>query len=54
VVERVGLENRSTRKGTVGSNPTLSAIHFQHIQDMHQGAVPAADKTLRGVVIAIL
>ena len=26
VVERVGLENRSSRKATVGSNPTLSAI----------------------------
>ena len=25
MVDRVGLENRSTRKGTVGSNPTLSA-----------------------------
>jgi hypothetical protein len=25
VVECTGLENRSTRKGTVGSNPTLSA-----------------------------
>ncbi len=25
VVERGGLENRCTRKGTVGSNPTLSA-----------------------------
>ena len=28
MVERVGLENRSTRKGTVGSNPTLSAILY--------------------------
>ncbi len=26
VVESGGLENRCTRKGTVGSNPTLSAI----------------------------
>ena len=26
VVERGGLENRCTRKGAVGSNPTLSAI----------------------------
>ncbi len=26
MVERGGLENRCTRKGTVGSNPTLSAI----------------------------
>jgi hypothetical protein len=26
VVESDGLENRCTRKGTVGSNPTLSAI----------------------------
>ena len=26
MVERDGLENRCTRKGTVGSNPTLSAI----------------------------
>ena len=25
VVESGGLENRCTRKGTVGSNPTLSA-----------------------------
>ncbi len=25
MVECTGLENRSTRKGTVGSNPTLSA-----------------------------
>ena len=25
MVERDGLENRCTRKGTVGSNPTLSA-----------------------------
>lgn len=25
-VERGGLENRCTREGTVGSNPTLSAI----------------------------
>ena len=26
MVERAGLENRCARKGTVGSNPTLSAI----------------------------
>ena len=25
VVDRAGLENRCARKGTVGSNPTLSA-----------------------------
>ena len=28
VADRDGLENRCARKGTVGSNPTLSAIHF--------------------------
>src|SRR5690606_5475451 len=28
VVDRGGLENRCTREGTVGSNPTLSAIPF--------------------------
>ena len=27
-VESGGLENRCTRKGTVGSNPTLSATRF--------------------------
>ena len=27
-VEWAGLENRCARKGTVGSNPTLSAISF--------------------------
>ena len=26
MVDRGGLENRCARKGTVGSNPTLSAI----------------------------
>ena len=26
MVDRDGLENRCTRKGTVGSNPTLSAM----------------------------
>ena len=29
VVESGGLENRCTRKGTVGSNPTLSARVFR-------------------------
>ena len=28
VAESGGLENRCTRKGTVGSNPTLSAIEI--------------------------
>src|SRR6185312_3886631 len=28
VVDRDGLENRCARKGTVGSNPTLSANHL--------------------------
>ena len=28
MAESGGLENRCTRKGTVGSNPTLSAIPF--------------------------
>ena len=28
VAERDGLENRCTRNGTVGSNPTLSAINI--------------------------
>jgi hypothetical protein len=34
VVDRVGLENRSTRKGTVGSNPTLSAIFLFKIKGL--------------------
>ena len=29
LVECAGLENRYTRKGIVGSNPTLSAIFLQ-------------------------
>ncbi len=28
LVECAGLENRYTRKGIVGSNPTLSAIYY--------------------------
>ena len=28
VAESGGLENRCTRKGTVGSNPTLSAMNY--------------------------
>ena len=31
MADRDGLENRCARKGTVGSNPTLSAIDFQFV-----------------------
>lgn len=34
MVECTGLENRSTRKRTVGSNPTLSAIQSQQLPNM--------------------
>ena len=33
VVEGGGLENRCTRKGTVGSNPTSSAKSYNHLAD---------------------
>ena len=32
MVEGDGLENRCTRMGTVGSNPTLSAIFISHFE----------------------
>ncbi len=34
MVEGGGLENRCTRKGTVGSNPTSSANSFSHLADL--------------------
>ena len=38
MAESGGLENRCTRKGTVGSNPTLSAISYQSNQEpIHAG-----------------
>ncbi len=34
MVEGGGLENRCTRKGTVGSNPTSSANSINHLADL--------------------
>ena len=46
VVERGGLENRCTRKGTVGSNPTLSAISFGETKTFGNFAVHRRDAAL--------
>ncbi len=40
VVDRVALEMRSTRKGTGGSNPSLSAIFLQSRDKRMPGPLP--------------
>jgi hypothetical protein len=41
VVESDGLENRCAGNGTVGSNPTLSAIIFSNVKSpAFSGALP--------------
>ena len=37
VAEGAGLENRYTRKGIVGSNPTLSAVTIRNGRDRWSG-----------------
>ena len=54
MVESGGLENRCTRKGTVGSNPTLSAMRFA-IADLRlpiSGSQPAREFLDRKSAIA--
>lgn len=48
VVERVGLENRSTRKGTVGSNPTLSATPLTEQNPLRSAARCRARAGVKG------
>ena len=38
MVEGGGLENRCTRKGTVGSNPTSSANEINYLADLEKGS----------------
>jgi hypothetical protein len=54
VVDRGGLENRCTLAGTVGSNPTLSAIcvfHGQSLAVMSEQETPAAQRFLPHLLV---
>jgi hypothetical protein len=49
VVDGSGLENRRTRKGTGGSNPSLSATTL--VTFLHKGAVKqSAEASVRGLL----
>jgi hypothetical protein len=54
VVECTGLENRNTRKGIVGSNPTLSATVYDvwHGPGAYRGRVSRPAKPEGHVIVA--
>jgi hypothetical protein len=67
VVETVGLENRCTRKGTGGSNPSPSATRldcresahsagskrYPHFYNSHPGSAPEKRPVTRSIVASV-